>query len=179
MPRHPLMAARFLPLLLVLSTSACSGDTSASATSRAATSPASQPNDITFESTTVTLKGKAFTLEIADTDIKEARGLMYRETMAPDHGMLFVFPMPTDSGFWMKNTLIPLDIIFIDSGGRVLNIHHRKPLDETGMGPDAPALFVIELNSGTANAIGLKVGDTISLPEKYLKTTPASTEKKP
>jgi uncharacterized membrane protein (UPF0127 family) len=78
----------------------------------------------------------------------------------------------------MKNTLIPLDIIFLNARGTVVDIHHRKPLDETGMGPERPALYVIELNAGVTDAIGLKIGDHISLPENVLKGTPASSEKK-
>jgi uncharacterized membrane protein (UPF0127 family) len=94
---------------------------------------------------------------------------MFRKEMAGDHGMLFVFQTPEKVSFWMHNTLIPLDIIFLDGSGKVVDIHTRKALDETGMAPRSPALFVIELNAGAAKEVGLTVGDEVSLPEKYLK----------
>jgi uncharacterized membrane protein (UPF0127 family) len=117
----------------------------------------------------VTIKGKVFQLETALTEEEHARGLMLRPQMAADHGMLFVFDTPDTYSFWMHNTLIPLDIIFLDGSGKVVDIHTRKALDETGMPPRSPALFVIELNAGAAKEVGLTVGDVVSLPEKYLK----------
>jgi len=123
------------------------------------------------------IKDQAFVIEIADEEAKVQRGLMYRKNMDASHGMLFVFDKPDTYSFWMKNTLIPLDIIYIDAKGKVLEIHDRKPLDETGKSPEMPALFVLELNAGRSKTIGLKPGDTVAIPEKYLKKTPASTDK--
>ena len=104
---------------------------------------------------------------------------MNRTTMPADHGMLFIFDKPDTYSFWMKNTLIPLDIIFLDSTGKVLR--HRPPgtpLDETGHGPSTPALYVIELNVGIADAIGLKTGrfrrPTREIPKDTLAPPPKS-----
>jgi uncharacterized membrane protein (UPF0127 family) len=191
---HPLLslrsASRLRPpfralaaLLLISAANGCSADTSTSPASAPApaavsTDPILPPgvSPIAFASAPCTIAGKPFTLEIADTDPKTERGLMYRPAMAPDHGMLFVFPEPSTAGFWMKNTFIPLDIIFLDKNGKVLVIHHRIPHDETGMGPASPALYVIELNVGTAEKIGLKTGDTIDV-KKSLKTASPPTDK--
>ena len=89
--------------------------------------------------------------------------------MAIDHGMLFVMPQADIWPFWMHDTRIPLDIIFLDSAGKVLDIHNRAPLDETGRGAASPTLYVIELNLGVAEKIGLKKGDSIEIPKKYVK----------
>jgi uncharacterized membrane protein (UPF0127 family) len=170
-PRH----RRILPFAtrpaiatLLLMVSSCTADTS--------TSKPAPPNDMHFDSVNVTIKGKPFSLEIADTDEKRERGLMYRSSMPADHGMIFLFDTADKYSFWMKNTLIPLDIIFLDADGKVIDIEPRKPLDETGMGPKQPAKFVIELNGGTSNTIGLSKGDQIDLPN-LLKQPSRSDEK--
>jgi uncharacterized protein len=153
---------------------ACTADTStapkppSTAPSTApATAPATQP--ITLDTTTMTLKGKVFTMEVAQNDAQTARGLMYRDSLPPDHGMLFVMPRADIWSFWMKNTRIPLDIIFVDRTGKVVLIDNRTPMDETGHGPDTPVQYVIELNLGLAQKIGLRKGDTVEIPAKYVK----------
>ena len=179
-------STRVAPLTLFLLTTGCSGDTStapvaatvpaAAPAAPAATAPA-PPYDMQFDTVQMIIKDQAFVIEIADEEAKVQRGLMYRKNMDASHGMLFVFDKPDTYSFWMKNTLIPLDIIYIDAKGKVLEIHDRKPLDETGKSPEMPALFVLELNAGRSKTIGLKPGDTVAIPEKYLKKTPASTDK--
>jgi uncharacterized membrane protein (UPF0127 family) len=174
------------PISLVLLASGCSRGTAAAPPAAAApaqtpaapaqTKPA-PPYDMQFDTVQMIIKDQAFVIEIADDEAKVARGLMYRKSMDENHGMLFVFDKPDTYSFWMKNTLIPLDIIYIDADGKVLEIHDRKPLDETGKAPEKPALYVLELNENRAKAIGLKPGDKIAIPEKYLKKTPASTDK--
>ncbi|HUO07467.1 MAG TPA: DUF192 domain-containing protein [Phycisphaerae bacterium] len=165
--------ARGAVATLLLMVSACTADTSA-------TKPA-PPDDMHFDTVSATIKGerggKPFTLEIADTDEKRERGLMFRKSMAADHGMIFVFDVADNYRFWMKNTWIPLDIIFLDSAGKVIEIEPRKAKDDTAMGPDEPAKYVIELNAGTAETIGLKKGDPIDIPEKLLKPGAHSDEK--
>ena len=160
---------------LLLTLSACTAGTTPS-TGPATTAPA-PPNDIHFDATPATIKGKPFTLEIADSDDKRERGLMFRNTMPADHGMIFVFDAPDNYRFWMKNTFIPLDIIFLDATGKVLVIQPRQAHDESSIGPDDPALYVIELNLGAARNIGLTRGDHIDIPEKILKQHPHSDEK--
>lgn len=92
-----------------------------------------------------------FSVEIADTPAERSLGLMNRATMARDHGMLFVWDSADYRNFWMKNTLIPLDIMYFDSDGVLLNIAHMaKPGDLTGLPSIAPAQFVLEINGGLA-----------------------------
>ncbi len=144
------------------------------------TSPASKPAPakpafptatapVTFDTTTMTLKGKPFAMEVAQTEAQTARGLMYRDSLPEDHGMLFVMPEEKIWDFWMHETRIPLDIIFLDKSGKVLEIHNRIPMDETGRGPASPNLYVIELNLGMAGKIGLQKGDIVEIPKKYIK----------
>lgn len=110
-------------------------------------------------------------VEIADTPAERAKGLMFRESLAPGHGMLFVYEEPQPVAFWMKNTLIPLDIIFIDAAGRVAHVHEGAvPRDETpipGAVPDDPApdrLIVLEVAAGEAARLGLTGNARLSHP---------------
>jgi uncharacterized protein len=105
-----------------------------------------------------------FTLEVADTDPLRERGLMFRTSMPEDHGMIFVFPEERDRGFWMENTLIPLDILYLDAKGTVVSIKTMKPKDRTSVPSDGPAMYAIELNAGVAAKTGVKPGDVIPLP---------------
>ncbi len=175
----PFRTARraFLAFALLLP-AACTADTSsAPVTKPATTAPATRvgggvenaPFRVDFESTTITIKDQKFTVEIANTPLQTERGLMYRDAMPPDHGMLFIMPTYEKTAFWMKNTRIPLDIIFLDQSGKVLQIDDRKPFDETGSGPSVPVRYVIELNQGTSQKIGLKKGDTVQIPAAYAK----------
>jgi uncharacterized membrane protein (UPF0127 family) len=161
-------------LMVLMLVSGCEGQTSALPPSATAPAP---PDDMKFETTEMTIKERKFTIEIADSEAKIQRGLMFRKQMDADHGMLFLMGYSDYHSFWMKNTLIPLDIIYIDADGKVVDIHDRKPLDETGKGPMKPAKFVLELNAGRAKAIGLKVGDTVAIPEKYLKGKAGTSDK--
>ncbi len=106
-----------------------------------------------------------FDLEIADTVATRRRGLMYRQSMPEDRGMLFVFDYPEVLHFWMKNTYIPLDIIYLDADGRVVTIKQMKPLDTTTVSSEKPAKYAIELNQGMAQKAGVREGDIIRLPE--------------
>lgn len=169
---------RTVMTLCLLLPAACTADTTSAPASAPATKPAtgpatrvleSPPFPVAFESTDMTIKGKPFTVEIAKSDIQVQRGLMYRDSMPADRGMLFIMSAYEKTNFWMKNTRIPLDIIFLDKTGKVIDIHDRKPFDELGMGPDVPVQYVIELNEGMSQKIGLKKGDTVEIPAKYAK----------
>lgn len=179
-----------LAIVCLAAPSACTADTSATAPTPAtraaapapapaAAAPADQdkPTPMAFDSDKMTIKGKEFGIEIAASEAQIERGLMFRDSMAPDHGMLFTMPNEDRWSFWMKNTRIPLDIIYLDKNGRVVDIHQRRPFDETGMTPRQPALFVIELNLGMAQKIGLQRGDVVEIPKKYLKSTTAPSDK--
>ncbi|MFP4313913.1 MAG: DUF192 domain-containing protein [Alphaproteobacteria bacterium] len=103
-----------------------------------------------------------FSLELAIHPKEQQRGLMYRESMPKMHGMLFVFNAMAKRSFWMDNTLIPLDIIFIDQYGRIDHIHHMaKPLDRSLISSPNPSYAVLEINGGMANELGIEEGDTI------------------
>ncbi len=87
---------------------------------------------------------------------------MYRKALAPDAGMLFVFPETQTATFWMKNTLIPLDMLFIAGDGRVADIHERAvPLSEATISSKVPVRAVLELNGGTALRLGIHEGDVV------------------
>ncbi len=90
---------------------------------------------------------------------------MYRESMPLDHGMIFVFGTEQKRVFWMKNTLIPLDIVYADAAGRVVSIKHGVPMREEPTIPsDEPMKWAIELNAGVAAAVGLQVGSKLDIP---------------
>jgi uncharacterized membrane protein (UPF0127 family) len=110
---------------------------------------------------------ETFILEIADTAQLRETGLMNRKAMAADHGMLFVFEHRQFLRFWMRNTLIPLDILYVDADGRVATIRQMKPLDETGIPSGEAVLYAIELNEGAAARAGVKQGDVLQLPKEY------------
>ncbi|MDD4820130.1 MAG: DUF192 domain-containing protein [Flavobacteriales bacterium] len=102
-------------------------------------------------------------IEIADNDTKRAQGLMYRDTLASDQGMLFIFPKEEMQSFWMKNTRISLDIIYINSEGKIVSIaKNAKPYDETSRPSLEPAQYVLELPGGTSDALGLGKGNVVS-----------------
>lgn len=110
-------------------------------------------------------KEYTFTVEVASTDRQRARGLMFREEMATDHGMLFVFEGEGDRFFWMKNTPLPLDIIYIDAKGWIVSIAaDTTPFSEDVIPSREPAKYVLELNSGVSAELGLEPGDGVSSP---------------
>jgi uncharacterized membrane protein (UPF0127 family) len=114
----------------------------------------------------VTSSGRhAFQVEIANNDATRERGLMDRRYMAPDRGMLFEFERDEPVAFWMKNTYIPLDMIFIAPSGVVTHVAaNAEPLSERVVPSGGPSIAVLELNGGMAASIGLKVGDKVRHP---------------
>ena len=108
----------------------------------------------------------AFTVEVADTEPLRARGLMHRPSMPRFSGMLFIFePPPGPVSFWMENTLIPLDMLFIDETGRVGHVHHEaQPLDRTPIHGGDEVLYVLEINGGMARRLGIGPGSELRHP---------------
>ena len=106
-----------------------------------------------------------FTVEIAGTEPERERGLMFRKELPGGQGMLFDFHRDQQVGFWMKNTLIPLDMLFIDRGGRIVNIaHSAKPLSEEVIMSGPPVRAVLEVAGGTAQRLGIEAGDRVYNP---------------
>lgn len=106
-----------------------------------------------------------FSVEIAETAEQRARGLMFRKEMAAGAGMLFVYDRPQRVAFWMKNTLIPLDMLFIDDQGRVRHIaQNARPLDETAIPGGDAIRFVLEINGGLAERLGIPEGAALAHP---------------
>ena len=107
----------------------------------------------------------AFTVEIADTPEAITQGMMFRESMAPDAGMLFDFGEVRQASMWMKNTLISLDMLFIDADGQVIAIaRNAVPGSTRSLGPGVPVRAVLEIPGGRAKEVGIQPGDTVQHP---------------
>lgn len=117
----------------------------------------------TEDLTIATEKGpQQFIVEVAATDEQKAKGLMFRERMALNQGMLFLFQAAGERYFWMKNTPLSLDIIFIDDGGSIISIAEgTTPYSETVIPSQGAAKYVLELLAGTSRRLGIKPGDQV------------------
>ena len=115
----------------------------------------------------VELKGQKFTVELAETQEKQALGLMFRDNLPQEHGMLFIFPGESIRRFWMKNTRIPLDIFYFNSQLELVSVSEETPPCRTQACPSypssGPSKYVLELNSGKAAELGVKPGDVLTL----------------
>jgi len=115
----------------------------------------------------VELKGQRFSIEIADNDAAREHGLMDRESMPQDHGMLFVFQDDAPRAFWMKNCKFPQDMLFFDADRRLVSVQHDVPACTADPCPPyssgAPARYVLELNAGQARKLGLAPGDEMQI----------------
>jgi hypothetical protein len=123
----------------------------------------------TFPKAELTIVGASgphkFTVEVATSPGQMEQGLMFRQSLALDAGMIFDYRAPSMAAMWMKNTLIPLDMLFVDQRGRIINIHERAvPGSLDPIAAAAPARAVIELSGGTAARLGLKPGDRVIFP---------------
>ena len=115
----------------------------------------------------VELKGQQYSVEVAEDEASREHGLMERTSMPQDHGMLFVFQDDTPRAFWMKNTKIPLDMLFFDQDRRLVSVQHDVPPCTADPCPayssGAPAAYVLELNAGQARKIGVAPGDEMAI----------------
>ncbi len=154
------MKIRFSFLLAILWLTACNQNNKT-----ADTHQANEPSKITFShdfdvyiiDRNDTLA--VFQAESADTPYKRETGLMYRKEMKDNQAMLFIFPDQRIRYFYMKNTLIPLDIIYIDSERQIVSIvRNAKPLDETSLPSEKPARYVLEIKAGLSEKLGVKPG---------------------
>lgn len=127
---------------------------------------AAPPADLHFghaELVVATAAGRyPFHVEVARTPAQMERGLMFRKHLAPDAGMLFEYATPTVAEFWMHDTLIPLDMLFVDGRGRIVNIAPRaRPMSDAIISAAAPVRGVVELPGGTAARLGIRPGDRV------------------
>jgi uncharacterized protein len=112
--------------------------------------------------TITTRQGKhRFKVEVAATPADQQKGMMFRTAMAPDEGMIFPNAVPQVRSFWMRNTVIPLDIIYIGPDRRVLNIVRGEPYDETSLPSAGPVINVLEINAGRSEELGIRPGDRV------------------
>lgn len=130
--------------------------------------PSEEPNGRTDDAfripVTVETEGGpvTFQAEVADTAAERARGLMFRERMEEDHGMLFLFPGESQQSFWMRNTLIPLDMIFIRSDRTILGVvENAEPRTDTPRSVPGLSQFVLEINGGLSAELGIEAGQTV------------------
>ncbi|WP_395390842.1 DUF192 domain-containing protein [Novosphingobium sp. BL-8A] len=158
------LAMLLLPALLL--PSACSKSGAEAAVAAATATGAVHPESgLPVVPLTVAGSGKAhvFQVEVAASEAEQAKGLMFRTAMGADEGMVFPEKAPRKAAFWMKNTVIPLDILFIGPDHRVLNIAaNAVPYDETPLPSNGPVIGVLELNGGRAAELGIAPGDKVS-----------------
>ena len=109
----------------------------------------------------IDVAGTAMTVEVADDMAERQRGLMYRDTLAADEGMLFVYADDRERSFWMKNTKIPLSIAYIDADGKIVSLADMLPLDESPVPSEFPARYALETNKGWFAAHKVKEGDHV------------------
>ena len=102
-----------------------------------------------------------FTVDVAETFEQQERGLMFVKSLPPDHGMIFLYDPPQPVSFWMHNTLIPLDIIYIRADGTISSINAAKPLDDTPLPSGEPIAVVLEIAGGRAAELGIAPGDKV------------------
>lgn len=103
-----------------------------------------------------------FTVEVASSAEQQSMGLMYRNQLAPDRGMIFPFDPPRDASFWMRNTLIPLDMIFVRADGTITNIEaNTVPYSEEPVRSAGPVAAVLEIAGGRSAELGIKAGDKV------------------
>ena len=110
----------------------------------------------------LTVDGRRITVEVARAPDEQRRGLMFRDSLPPDHGMLFVFPIEEVQAFWMRNTKLPLSIAYADASGRIVRVADLEPFDERPVTSVAPARYALEMNRGWFAAHDVTPGDRIT-----------------
>lgn len=148
-----------------LALGACGQGGASNAEAKSPAAPATHPiSGLPVVPLTITHAGKAhrFRVELARTGPEQEKGLMFRTSMGPDEGMVFPMHPPRPASFWMRNTVIGLDLIFVGADGRILNIAAKAiPYDETPLSSAGPVKGVLELNAGRAAELGIVPGDVV------------------
>lgn len=165
-PIVPIGRLAFILLALVVF-AACGGDAASPTPSDSSIFPAGL-SQITF--TDGSGEEVELLVEIAENAQERTRGLMFRESLPEDQGMLFVFEQDANHSFWMKDTTIPLSIAFIEAGGDIIGIRDMQPLDQTLLSPGAPYRYAVEVNQGWFERNDITVGSTVLIAD----TTPAA-----
>lgn len=156
------MRAFVVALLLVLPACSQAAQPSPTPAAQESVHPISGLEVIPLTVTTPGGKVHPFRVEVARTPQEQARGLMFRNAMGADEGMLFPYDQPRILSFWMRNTVLSLDIVFIGPDRRVINIaDHAVPYSEASLTSNAPAIAVLELNAGRAEALGIVPGSKV------------------
>lgn len=131
------------------------------------TSMQSAPAPASSQPTATTPSGAVITLEVAANDETRQRGLMFRESIAPGHGMIFLFPADDVFSFWMKNTYIPLDMLWLDQQWKIVHVKSGVPPCQAdpcpSYDPGVKARSVLELGAGESQRLGLKAGDRLQM----------------
>jgi len=127
----------------------------------AAREPAPSAAQPTLPTVTLTVGVRPVVAEVADEDAERTAGLMYRTALGRDQGMLFVYPTEGPRSFWMRNTLIPLSIAYLDKEGQIVRIADMKPKDETPIPSGKPALYALEMEQGWFVSHGVTEGMTV------------------
>ena len=117
----------------------------------------------------LTIKGKTIKVEVARTEKEKERGLMFRERMGKNEGMLFVYEREERLSFWMKNTRLPLSIAFIDKGGKIVDIQDMEPFSLRTHVSARPAQYALEMNQGWFKKNGIEVGNVVKSPPDLWK----------
>ena len=157
---RPVRAARFLPVLLALSSATASCRSSGNPV-KAEQATADLPSAATVVIPAAT-RSVTFRLELARTPDEHSRGLMFRPHLEPNAGMLFLFEHQEVHTFWMKNTLIPLDMLFIDRDRKIVGIvENAEPQTLTGRRVEQPSKYVLEIGGGVAARLGIRPGTTV------------------
>ncbi|MEM7499290.1 MAG: DUF192 domain-containing protein [Pseudomonadota bacterium] len=161
-PRRPRGAGAAAPLTVLALLAALLAALPGARADGADAKPPCRPDSVILETDAGAVR---YTVEIADEPAEHAQGLMFREEMAEDAGMLFLFAAPRRASFWMRNTFIPLDMIFIGPDGRVLNVEaDTVPFSEAPRNSDGDAAAVLEVNAGQAAAQGIGAGTLVRHP---------------
>ena len=167
----PLIAIFAVPLLFVgVTTCQAKMETNTLTSKSSAQSQSQQQDLVEFKKDSVQIKTQDgemlnFYVELATTPKQRAQGLMFRRELAENEGMLFVWDDSYRRAFWMKNTFIPLDMLFLHHDGHIHHIHHNaKPQDLTRVSSELPSMAVMEIPGGLSDRIGIKEGDQVLHP---------------
>lgn len=166
-----MMARWSMAAIAALALVACNASTPSDAVAQrpASATPALSPAGLALVPLTIDSKGKrhSFTVEVARTSQEQAQGLMFRTELAPDAGMIFPFGAPKPASFWMKNTVIPLDIIFVRADGSIESIAaNTVPYSLDPVASGEPVAAVLELAGGRAAQLGIAPGDIVKWQDK-------------